>query len=69
MAKTSIADIIAPAQFEKYAIERTAELSAFGKCGIIEHSPVFDALAVGGGRTVDMPFWKDLSATRQLLSD
>ncbi len=69
MAKTAIADIVIPTQFERYAIERTAELSAFGQCGIIEHSPVFDELAAGGGRTVEMPFWKDLSATRQLLSD
>ena len=69
MAKTAIADIIIPARFEQYVIERTAELSAFGQCGIIEHDPVFDALAAGGGRTVEMPFWKDLTATRQLLSD
>ncbi|MEI7939226.1 MAG: coat protein [Verrucomicrobiota bacterium] len=69
MAKTAIADIIIPTDFEKYAIERTAELSAFGQCGIIEGSPVFDELAAGGGRTVEMPFWKDLTATRQLLSD
>ncbi|WCJ60304.1 hypothetical protein NXS98_04005 [Fontisphaera persica] len=69
MAKTAVADIIIPTEFERYAIERTAELSAFGKCGIIEHSPVFDELAAGGGRTVEMPFWKDLTATRQLLSD
>ncbi|MHB8523148.1 MAG: coat protein [Limisphaerales bacterium] len=69
MAKTAVADIIIPTEFEKYAIERTAELSAFGQCGIVESSPVFDALAVVGGRTVEMPFWKDLTATRQLLSD
>ena len=69
MAKTAIADIIIPTEFEKYAIERTAELSSFGQCGIIEGSPVFDELAAGGGRTVEMPFWKDLTATRQLLSD
>jgi len=69
MAKTGIADIIIPTQFEQYAIERTAELSRFGQCGIIESSPLFDELARGGGRTVEMPFWKDLSATRQLLSD
>jgi hypothetical protein len=69
MAKTGIADIIIPTVFEQYAIERTAELSRFGQCGIIESSPVFDELARGGGRTVEMPFWKDLSATRQILSD
>src|SRR5512136_1225855 len=69
MAKTGIADIIIPTVFEQYAMERTAELSTFGQCGIIETSPVFDELARGGGRTVDMPFWKDLSGTRQILSD
>src|SRR5512137_2063274 len=69
MAKTAVADIIIPTEFEKYAIERTAELSAFGECGIVESAPEFDLLAAGGGREVKMPFWKDLSAARQLLSD
>ena len=69
MAKTGVADIIIPTEFEKYAIERTAELSAFGQCGIIESAPEFDVLASGGGREVKMPFWKDLTAARQLLSD
>jgi hypothetical protein len=69
MGKTSVADVISPALFESYTIERTADLSSFGRCGIIEHSAVFDGLAAGGGRTVDMPFWKDLTGARQLLSD
>lgn len=69
MAKTAVADIIIPTEFERYAIERTAELSTFGQCGIVEHAPEFDELASGGGREVKMPFWKDLSAPRQLLSD
>ena len=69
MAKTAVADIIIPTEFEKYAIERTAELSRFGESGIVEMAPEFDALAAGGGREVKMPFWKDLTATRQLLSD
>src|SRR5512143_1332645 len=69
MAKTGVVDIIVPTEFEKYAIERTAELSTFGQCGIVEHASEFDALADGGGQEVKMPFWKDLTATRQLLSD
>ncbi|HMP82702.1 MAG TPA: hypothetical protein PKA41_08385 [Verrucomicrobiota bacterium] len=69
MAKTAVADIIIPTEFEKYAIERTAQLSAFVQSGIIEHAPEFDELASGGGRTVEMPFWKDLTAARQILSD
>lgn len=69
MAKTAVADIIVPTEFEKYAIERTAQLSVFVQSGIIEHAPEFDDLAMGGGRTVEMPFWKDLTAARQILSD
>jgi hypothetical protein len=69
MAKTVVADIIIPTEFERYAIERTAQLSVFVQSGIIEHAPEFDDLASGGGRTVEMPFWKDLTATRQILSD
>ena len=69
MAKTAVADIIIPTEFEHYAIERTAELSTFGQSGIVEHAPEFDELAAGGGRDVKMPFWKDLTATRQLLND
>jgi len=69
MAKTAVADIIIPTEFEKYAIERTAELSRFGESGIVEMAPEFDELAGGGGREVKMPFWKDLTATRQILSD
>jgi hypothetical protein len=70
MAKTTVADVIVPTEFEKYAIERTAELSAFGQSGIVQNSPFFDQLAQdAGGRVVNLPFWQDLTATRQLLSD
>jgi hypothetical protein len=68
MAKTAVADIIIPTEFERYAIERTAELSAFGQCGIVEHAPEFDELANMGGRTAEFPYWENLTATPQLLS-
>lgn len=69
MAKTAIADIIVPTEFEKYAIERTAQLSVFVQSGIVEPAQEFDVLASGGGRTAEMPFWKDLTAARQILGD
>ena len=69
MSKTAVADIIVPTEFERYAIERTAQLSAFAQSGILELAPEFDILAAGGGREVMMPFWKDLTAARQILSD
>jgi hypothetical protein len=69
MGKTAVTDIIVPTRFEAYALERTAALSAFGQAGIVAHDPAFDALAAGGGQTVNMPFWQDINPTRQLLSD
>src|SRR3989441_4284901 len=69
MPKTAVADIIIPTEFEAYAIERTAALCVFGDCGIVEYAPEFDAIASEGGREVHMPFWKDITPTRQLLGD
>jgi len=69
MAKTMISDVIIPSVFEKYVIERTATLSAFGASGIVESDPYFDGLAAGGGNTVEMPFWQDVNPTRQILAD
>jgi hypothetical protein len=67
--KTSILDVIVPTEFERYAIERTAELSRFAQSGIVIGDPEFDQLAAGGGFEVRMPFWQDLTAERQILSD
>jgi len=69
MPKTTIADIIVPTEFERYAIERTIASSAFARSGIVEQTPEFDALAAAGGREVNMPFWRDLAGVRQILSD
>jgi hypothetical protein len=69
MAKTLVSDVIVPTEFEKYAIERTAALSVFADCGIIESAPEFDTLAAGGGHETRMPYWKDIAPARQLLSD
>jgi hypothetical protein len=72
MAKTIISDVIVPQIFERYVIERTAELAKFGQSGVVESAPEFDALVGGagvGGQTVKMPFWKDISGARQVLDD
>jgi hypothetical protein len=69
MAKTLLSDIIIPDVFEGYAIERTAELCKFVESGIVAITPEFNRLAAGGGQTVGMPFWQDLTAARQILDD
>ena len=69
MAKTILSDIIVAEIFEKYAMERTATKAALVAAGIVANDPVFDALAAGGGKTVELPFWQDILQDRQILSD
>lgn len=68
-AKTKIEDIIVPEVFNKYVIERTAELSALYQSGIVSHTPELDALASAGGKLINMPFWSDLTGEDEVLSD
>lgn len=69
MAKTKIVDIIVPAVFAPYALERTAILSKVIQSGAIGLDPEFDALANGPGKSVDLPFWKDLTGESEVLND
>lgn len=63
-----LATIIVPAVFNPYVIQRTAELSALYRSGIIAIDPAFDKLAASGGRILNMPFWNDLTGEDENLS-
>ena len=67
--KTIISDVIVPAVFNPYVIQRTAELSAFYQSGIIARTPALDVLASSGGKLVNMPFWEDLTGDDEVLTD
>ena len=69
MAKTQLADIIVPAQFAPYVLQRTAEKSDLFQSGIVVRVPDYDERAARGGTQVDMPHWNDLTGNRQPLSD
>src|ERR1039457_4436724 len=69
MAKTQLADIIVPAQFAPYVLQRTAEKSDLFQSGIVVRNADYDARAGLGGTQVDMPHWNDLTGDRQPLSD
>ena len=66
---TRIADVIVPEVFNPYVVQRTMELSALVQSGIVQNSPEFDRLASQGARTVNMPFWNDLTGADELLDD
>lgn len=69
VTKTIISDVIVPAVFNPYVIERTAALSAFYQSGIIARNAELDALASAGGKLINMPYWKDLTGDDEVLSD
>ena len=69
MAKTQLADIIVPAQFASYVLQRTAEKSDLFQSGIVEANPDYNTRASQGGTQVNMPHWNDLTGLRQPLSD
>ncbi len=66
---TKIADVVVPEVFNPYVIQRTAELSALYRSGIIARSEALDTLARSGGKLLYMPFWEDLSGVDEVLSD
>lgn len=68
-AKTKIEDVIVPEVFNRYVVERTAELSALYQSGIVVADPELDALATAGGKLINMPFWSDLTGDDEVLSD
>ena len=66
---TRIADVIVPQVFNPYVIQRTAELSALVQSGIVVPNPELDKLAQAGGKTINMPYWDDLTGDDEVLSD
>lgn len=69
MAKTLISDVIQPQVFTPYVIQETKTKSALFQSGIVAEVPNLQ-LGVGqGNRTINMPFWSDLSGNSQVLSD
>jgi len=66
---TKISDVIVPDVFNPYVIQRTTEIAKFLMGGILSNSPELDALALAGGKLINMPFWNDLTGDDEVLSD
>lgn len=67
MGYTKVADVIEPSVFTPYLIQKTTETNAFLASGIA--TPDENITIDRGGRTVNLPFWKDLAGTNEVLSD
>lgn len=67
MAATKIADVCVPEIFTPYLIQKTVEKCAFLNSGIASGDAT--VVITKGGRTVNIPFWKNLTGTSEVLDD
>lgn len=65
---TTLADVIVPEVFTPYVVERTAELTALIQAGVIVRDATMDRLVRGPGELIQMPFWKDLTGSDELVT-
>lgn len=65
MSVTAVADVIVPELFTRYSQERTATVWELIKSGIVVRSPEFDQKAKDGAKSVQMPFFQDISGNSQ----
>lgn len=63
MATTRLTDVIVPEVFYQYVLKETAEKSAIFQSGILVNDANMASFLAGGGRTANVPFWKDLDNT------
>jgi len=70
MALTQLTDVIIPAVYESYIAVNSPEKSAFFESGVVVSNQMLQQKANTGGRTINVPFWKDLdSSVAPNLSD
>lgn len=68
-AVTKLTDVIVPELFSQYVLEQTKEKSELINSGAIENNPLLDTLVNGGGTTLKMPKWNDLTGDSQVFSE
>ena len=63
MALTQLSDVIVPDVYASYDAVDSPEKTAFFESGVIVSNAMLDAKASTGGKTIDVPFWKDLDGS------
>lgn len=79
MAETRLADVIVPEVFNPYVLQKSLRMNRFWQSGIMadmsalpevnEQMMGTDPNIAGGGKTVQMPFWNDLSGDADVIDD
>lgn len=67
MSATLLSDVIVPEIFNPYVIERTSEKIALWQSGVIQ--PVQEYSLGSGGKTIELPFYQDLSGADNVWVD
>jgi len=68
MPITRIQHVIQPEIFTDYVTNRTMELSALIRCGIMVNDSQFNELASGANTLINMPFWNDLQGEEETVT-
>ncbi len=58
-----LSDIFEPTVYGSYTAINNPETSAFVAAGVIATNPLLNGIARGGGRSVIVPYWKDIDPT------
>lgn len=60
---TRISDVVVPEVFNGYMVKNTVQTMAFYNAGVLRPDADLANKLAGGGRTFNVPFWKDLDDT------
>lgn len=60
---TRISDVIVPEVFNSYMVKNTKQVMAFYNAGVLRSDGDLANKLAGGGRTFNVPFWRDLDDT------
>jgi hypothetical protein len=63
MALTQITDVYVPAVYNSLTSVNSPELTAYFTSGVAVRNPAIDGAFANGGRTIDLPFWKDIDSS------
>ena len=69
MADTKLSDVIVPEVFAPYIMERSLNQNRFAQAGIMVPDAALSARLAGGGKTFNLPFWKDLTGDSDIPSE
>lgn len=60
---TRISDVVVPEVFNSYMVKNTRQVMAFYGTGVLRPDGDLASKLAGGGRTFNVPFWRDLDDT------